>query len=117
MPPQLPHRTLLILLSFSFLFTYWSKGYSQNVNNILKCLVYEESDSSYLVIHESIFQPESKSYEQGNFRTIGHNKSKLVVINLQTGKTIAERDMGDLDEKSACLLLGTSVHKLWIYSK
>jgi len=110
-------RSLFSLPLVFLLFFAQSIGYSQNVNNILKCFIYEESDTSYLIIHESIFQPETKVYEQGNFRTIGHNKSRISVIELKSGRIIAQKDMGDLDEKSACILLGTSINKLWIYSK
>ena len=49
------------------------------VDNILNTFFYSHNDSSYLIIHESLFHPTSGSYEKGNIRSQGFNTSQISV--------------------------------------
>ncbi len=90
-------------------------SYASTFDNILKVVFYCENDSSYLILHESVYHPTSGSYEKGNIRSQGYNSSRISVYNLNSGKIIVQKDMGSIDSTEACIVLGCSENNLWIY--
>lgn len=90
---------------------------ASTIDNILNTLFYSHNDSSYLILHESVFHPTSGSYEKGNLRSQGYNSSQISVYNLLNGKLVAQKQMGKIDSTENCILLGCSENNLWMYSK
>ncbi len=99
---------LILLLGFGPLL-------GANIDNVLNAFFYTENNSSYLILHESIYHPTVGSYEKGNMRTEGYNSSRISVYNIDNGSLIAQKNMGVMDSTEACFLLGCSNNNLWIY--
>ncbi len=86
-----------------------------NIDNIINTFFYAENDSSYLILHESIYHPTTGSYEQGNMRSEGYNTSRISVYCIDDGKLVVQKHMGVMDSTEACFVLGCSDNNLWVY--
>jgi len=106
-------KILLTTTLFIILSTFVTSG--ATFDNILKVIFYTYNDTSYLILHESLYHPTSGSYEQGNLRTQGYSTSRISVYSMENGNMLAQKEMGKMDSTAACYILGCSSDNLWIY--
>jgi hypothetical protein len=88
----------------------------QNVNRIIDVFICPYEQTDLLVVHQSTFEPVSRTYEQGNLRTSGYNVSQLLVYNLVDGNMVAQKQMGRISIDEYTQILGYSNGVLWAYS-
>ncbi len=86
------------------------------ISDIIHSIVYERNEVDYLILHELIFHPTSKTYEQGNFRSIGYNEMSLSVYDISTGELITKKDLGALDDENKWVLLGCVDNLVFLYT-
>lgn len=90
--------------------------YCQKVNRIIDALICPFEQNDFLLVHQSVFEPVSRSYEQGNLRSSGFNISQLLVYDLKNGQLIAQKDLGKISVEEYTQILGYSKGVVWAYS-
>jgi hypothetical protein len=108
--------SIVVFVTVLFYFLNLSQLRGQKVNRFINAFTCTLHDVDYLVIHQSIFEPESRSYEFGNLRSSGYNTSEIVIYRLTDGSIAGDKKLGRIGIQEHSILLGYSNETIWAYS-
>jgi hypothetical protein len=84
-------------------------------DRVLDAAIWQNTDTTYLILHEMLFRPISGTYDKGSLSSMGNKESRISVYNLNTAVLINRKDFGNRDSLTDACFLGVMDSKIWIY--